>query len=398
MIRLCGTKVSYQLVVLVWASAVACQGPTERAGLELAQRGDGLAGAHIDRSHRGVLAVVSVTPETVELCTGTLIAPNLLLTARHCISDTSLNSLSCASTPAFFGEPRETRSLWVNHADALSGPIQSFGLLPVTGGGDEFVPVTAVRVPDTDVVCGGDVALLILDGSIAADSAEPLAPRLDEPVTTGEAYTAVGFGDTLDGGALGTRRAREGLEARCGGDDCRSRANLASNEFQGGDGVCSGDSGGPALNADGRVIGIASRSTDCANSVYSAVSNWRDWIRGVAQEALLLGAYPAPAWLVASPADAGVVAPTPVTSSDGGLTDQPMLDPEAPADPLDLPQPPDSNADAPVPGNPVNAASHNSGCGLSPSARERPAEPGLLHPLGLAALIALRRRLSKRFD
>jgi hypothetical protein len=376
-----------RLTALSLASTVACGTPVG-ARSELGQRGAELAGASVDRSHTGVLALVLVTPQQVELCTATLLTPNLLLTARHCVADTTLDTLQCSSSPAFFGEPVDTDSLWVNHAAELSGPLGSFGVLALTGGSDEFLPVAQVRVPTTDVVCGGDIAALILDGQLDAEVAAPIAPRLDEPVTTGEAYVAVGFGATPAAGEQGVRRSRDGLEAACGGEDCRGLGNLEANEFAGGDGVCSGDSGGPAIAADGRVIGIASRSSDCTDSVYSALSSWRDFIRPIAQQALLLGDYPAPAWLaplIVPDAGAG----TEPAASDGGLAGVPSSDDLVP--PVKI-----ENVDPP-PRQPVVGDGGGSGCTLgapraAPSGlRWRPCASCLI-PLALLAPLLLRRR------
>jgi hypothetical protein len=388
------------LAAIAIVGTLACDAPAGNPlAAELGERRSELAGGSVDRARTGVLALVSVTPEQVELCTATLITPNLVLTARHCISGTSADTLQCSTSPAFFDEPRDASSFWVNHADALSGSLVSFGLLPLTGGADEFVPVAEVRVPDTDVVCGGDIAALILDGQLDLAVANPLAPRLDEPVTTGEAYTAVGFGATPAASEQGVRRSREGLVVDCGGDDCQSRDNVEPSEFAGGDGVCSGDSGGPAIAVDGRLIGVASRSTDCTNAVYSAVSNWRDFIRPIAREALLLGDYSAPEWLEPSAIAPGPDTRETPTAIDGGLSDVPATDDTAPDGASDLVEPA-PNSD---PGNAVagSGARAGSGCNLHPPLRGRSSVLWLtltscLAPLALRRALATRRQSLER--
>src|SRR6188508_910230 len=42
-----------------------------------------IVGGETDREHIAVLAIATITPDLEALCTGTLIAPNLVLTARH---------------------------------------------------------------------------------------------------------------------------------------------------------------------------------------------------------------------------------------------------------------------------------------------------------------------------
>lgn len=371
------------LPLLLLAGTPACGTASERpTAASLGRRQAELSGASVDRAYTGALALVTVTPETIELCTAVLITPNLLLTARHCIADTSTDTLQCSSNPAFFQEPYDTGSLWVNRAAALSGPLGSFGLLAVTGGSEEFVPVAEVRVPETDVVCGGDIAALILGAELAADEHSPLTPRLDEPVTSGEAYVAVGFGATLDGGEQGLRRSRQGLSVSCAGGDCQSSIALDAKEFAGGDGVCSGDSGGPAIASDGRVIGVASRSNDCTRSVYSALPGWRDFIRAATREAVLLGDYPAPTWLVEPPAP--IPAPSGSAPSDAGGGGALPSD-EAPA-PV--------GADLPAPSEPaVTPAGDGGGCSLSalPVPQPRAAAPWLWLAACLAACAARKR-------
>ncbi|HET9955472.1 MAG TPA: trypsin-like serine protease, partial [Polyangiaceae bacterium] len=61
---------------------------------------------------------------------------------------------------------------------------------------------------------------------------------------------------------------------------------------------CEGDSGGPALDADGKVVGVVSRSGDaCEEPVYGTVTAWRDLIIRVAKRAATLGGYEPPSWV-----------------------------------------------------------------------------------------------------
>jgi hypothetical protein len=390
--RIARTMSPWRLAALAFGGLLACDAPAgDPLTPELGRRHTGLAGGDLDRERTGVLAIVSVTPEQVELCTATLITPNLVLTARHCVAGTSADTLQCSNSPAFFREPRDASGFWVNHAEALSGPLVSFGLLPLTGGSDEFVPVAEVHVPDTDVVCGGDIAALILDGLLDAEVSRPLAPRLDEPVATGEAYTAVGFGATPVVSEQGARRSRDGLVIDCGGEDCRGRDNLEPNEFAGGDGVCSGDSGGPAIAADGRLIGVASRSTDCQSSVYSAVSSWRDFIRPIAQQALLLGDYPAPDWLEPSVVVVDPDAGQNPAISDGGISDAPASDDAARDGASGIAPPvPIAAVDDSVAGG---GEESGSGCSMHPPQRGRTAASWLLLASCLVPLGVYRRRV-----
>lgn len=240
-----------------------------------------IVGAQTDTRHTAVLAVASQLRQSQGLCTGTLITPNLVLTAQHCVASTD-ELVNCQTSE--FGEAYSPRNIAVSPDTALSR-------------GAEFYPVREVQVPPGGRdVCGSDIALIILDGQFS-NSIVPMAPRLDSTVIAGEVYTAVGFGDALDEGDPGIRRARAGLEVACGPEQCRLPSALTSTEFIGDESVCEGDSGGPALDGDSEILGVVSRGEeDCGSTVYSAVAPWRDWILSVTSRAIELGNYPAPAW------------------------------------------------------------------------------------------------------
>jgi hypothetical protein len=180
---------------------------------------------------------------------------------------------------------------------------------------------------------------LILNGEFN-DTITPIAPRLGDPTEAGEAFTAVGFGTALTAGGAGIRRARPDVQVVCGSDECAAPDVLTTTEFLGEQGVCEGDSGGPALDSNGEVLGVASRTgQDCTWAVYSAVSPWSSWIVDVAQRAESLGDYAMPEWLatatneIATGASAddpagtgdvgGVIDPITGDGSDGNVTGAP---------------------------------------------------------------------------
>ncbi len=244
----------------------------------------GIAGGYIDDKDTSVVGLFATNLGGI--CTGSLLAPNLVLTARHCISEinNSNGSVECSVTK--FAPPAAPSSYLVTTKPELSQTptdyraVKEVVLLPV---GDDF--------------CGQDQAILILEENIPEAEAKPLVPRVDDPLVTGEKYSAIGFGATDgQGSGAGTRRRRDDLTITCVAEECPA-FQVKTTEWMGNAGVCQGDSGGPAIDLQNRVIGVTSRGGfNCSNPIYGYVKAWDQWIKDTAIKAAEMGGYTVPAW------------------------------------------------------------------------------------------------------
>lgn len=203
---------------------------------------------------RGVVAVINT--DSGSICSGVVIHPRVVLTARHCVARIEHGpTIDCDRTT--FGNVTEPGHMLI--ATTTDGTIP-----------DQKHAVVQVLVPDHGKFCGGDLAALILPKALDEHEAAPIDLRADSPVP-GETFTAIGFGRDGDSPS-GARKRRDGLRVSCVGDGCRSSL-LVRTEWWGDGAVCEGDSGGPALDRDGRVVGIASRKRDgCTATIYADIA------------------------------------------------------------------------------------------------------------------------------
>jgi MYXO-CTERM domain-containing protein len=263
----------------------------------------------VNQNDPNVLVLFHEAGNGTSICSSSLIAPNLLLTARHCVSPTP-EQVDCGA--AKFGTPYAATSFFAS-TEYIAPQNPS-----------KYIRGSAVYVPEESAsVCGFDMAMVILSKNVDPAVAKPLIPRVHEDVVPGESYRAVGYGATdAAGNGAGTRRQRTGLAVNCVGSDCPIYSQVNIREWEGDTGICQGDSGGPALDTQNRVIGVVSRGpvngpVQCDSPTYGSVYKWEDWIVEIAKIAAEKGNYPVPEWAGGPPA---VVDPNEPPVVDPGTT------------------------------------------------------------------------------
>lgn len=254
-------------------------------------------GKNSDASQNAVVLIVHYDKSSrdggIEECTGTMLAPNLVLTARHCVARTDEGAMCDTDGKPIGGAGRVYESFDPTNLYVFVGERRpDFGPKVKADG------VGAKIVDDgSKTLCNHDIALIELAAPIEG---APIAKiRLDGPPAKGETITSVGWGVTQLTSDPAVRQQRTGVAIiEVGAANSRTNREAAPNEFVVGESICSGDSGGPALaSTTGAILGVVSRggngkqptndpSSTCIKStnLYTQVLPWADMIRSAYEE------------------------------------------------------------------------------------------------------------------
>jgi V8-like Glu-specific endopeptidase len=197
---------------------------------------------------------------SVGICSGTLIAPSVVLTAAHCFA---------------FDPVAGFAAVFADGTTRVDYPAAAFVSHP------QFSLARAAVA---------DIAVMILAAAVPNVAPLPLAERSPRPRTEG---TIVGFGDDGLGhtgrklmGTVRLRRCPRVVRARNG--TVRLRKSLCWRPASSTSDTCSGDSGGPLI-VNGAVAGVTSGGIGVAScpgslSYDTNVVRFRAWIESVLAE------------------------------------------------------------------------------------------------------------------
>lgn len=280
------------------AVVVACADRAASSEPSLGRRSDAIQNGKADTTSTFAVAIVD---DANGICSGTLIAPNLVLTARHCVAADSGGDFVNCKTNRFFA-PRAASSFKIDLRSNADYDTAAY-------------EVSKIVVPSDDLFCGNDLALLVTKTLVPPSAATPASPAIDPPLTDratyGSTLTAIGYGTQSPGASDdGTRRRRDGVSIDCVPGDSTgcspSTFDMTATELAAGNGLCEGDSGSGAYDtksiAAGApiVMGVLSRAADsgsaCVDAVYERTDSASAFLIAAAKDAASAGGYAAPAW------------------------------------------------------------------------------------------------------
>ncbi|TCP56221.1 chymotrypsin [Tamaricihabitans halophyticus] len=200
---------------------------------------------------------VALTTNGSQFCGGSIVAPNKVVTAAHCVPDAQPDAVQVVSGRTTMstdeGTVTDVSDIWVH--------------------------------PDfQNVTTGSDVAVLTLASEVAEQPIE-LAKADDPGYQAGTDSTILGWGTTTEGGQASDVLQKATVPVNSD-EDCSAGYNEYDPESMvcaglpdGGVDACQGDSGGPMV-AGGKLIGVTSWGDGCARpgkpGVYARVGSYYD--------------------------------------------------------------------------------------------------------------------------
>jgi hypothetical protein len=337
------------VAVAVAAAVAASAGCGDERAFEAASTSSlPIQGGTNDTTHLFAVGMLGQVSKGTALCSGALLAPNLVALARHCVAAIPSGGIACPSTT--FGALTPASSLVVTTDADVRTNATRYAV------SDVILPTGA----DQTSVCGNDIALLVLAENIDLPSyvTPVLTPPMTDHTVWGTTVTDIGYGIAMPSDTTGTtagiRRIKQDVQLACIPNDktftdCfpSMAGAMTAAEFASGNATCEGDSGSSAFDQKSfdagkwASFGVLSRGGTaggtCVGGIYTRFDAWSSLIVDAAKQAATAGGYPPPPWAggpdgggvlpdggaavdASGPRDAGAPPDAGGTARDGGAT------------------------------------------------------------------------------
>jgi hypothetical protein len=223
-------------VAIVFATTASACAPDDAAPPRIGLVRSSIVDGRVSSGEESVVAIALRGEGGASLdCSGTLVAPDLVLTARSCVATVGADGTVRDEAPTEF-------AIYAG-ADANAR---------IEGSGPESASVRRLFVPSTGAM-QADIALLQLDRAIAG----PIATlRLSRAPKLSENLSVAGYG-LNERNELPPRTERTGLAVTAVGPS----AGLSAGQFATTETLCAGDFGTAAFaSASGAVVGVATQT------------------------------------------------------------------------------------------------------------------------------------------